>query len=322
MQGLTGAQAINETFRYGGKAGRTSAIVNQAFLGQHPHDLSDLIRAQRDLFTKLASTDGALSDLITNFNVTAGGVRLGVRQPLGLDQRARPHPPGGGALAAPPERRAAVGPQAGARVAAGHPRASGDDPRRLAVARAGGQAAEGAASWAAPPGCSPRRRRASPGPATPRWSLFPQVGSFSRCVSENLVPAGNVADRQRGRLPVQPPASRTSASSSTASPSSPARARASTATGRSFASRPAAVLSSWGWPTPWAEPAGPTIPNTTLFAQNIDAPHRAPAPGFRRGPRGGHPAAVPDGRSLPHPGVPEINDAAARLGPPSPEAVP
>ncbi len=134
MQGLTGAEAINKTFRYGGKAGRTSAIVNQAFLGLHPHDLSNLIRAQRDLFAKLASTDGALSDFITNFNTTAGGVRLGVRQPLRLGPRARSHPPGGGALAAPPERRAALGPQAGARVAA---RASASSRRRSAPARRG-----------------------------------------------------------------------------------------------------------------------------------------------------------------------------------------
>src|SRR5439155_22670218 len=74
VRGETAGQAINQTFRYGGKAGRTTAIVNEALLGQHPHDLSNLIRGQRDLFTKLASTDGSLSDLITNFNTTAGAL--------------------------------------------------------------------------------------------------------------------------------------------------------------------------------------------------------------------------------------------------------
>jgi ABC-type transporter Mla subunit MlaD len=48
--------------------------VNQAFLGQHPHDLSALVRAQSDLFAQLASTDGSLSDLITNFNTTTGAL--------------------------------------------------------------------------------------------------------------------------------------------------------------------------------------------------------------------------------------------------------
>jgi len=74
VQGLTPAEAINQTFRYGGKAGRTTSIVNQAFLGEHPHDLANLVRGQRDLFAKLASTDGSLSDLITNFNTTAGAL--------------------------------------------------------------------------------------------------------------------------------------------------------------------------------------------------------------------------------------------------------
>ena len=40
VQGLTGAEALNQTFRYGGKAGRDTAIVNEALLGEHPHDLS------------------------------------------------------------------------------------------------------------------------------------------------------------------------------------------------------------------------------------------------------------------------------------------
>ena len=74
VQGKTAAQALNETFRYGGKAGRTTAIVNEALLGERPHDLSNLIRAQRNLFTQLASTDGSLADLITNFNTTAGAL--------------------------------------------------------------------------------------------------------------------------------------------------------------------------------------------------------------------------------------------------------
>ena len=202
VQGLTGAQAINETFRYGGKAGRTSAIVNQAFLGLHPHDLSNLIRAQRDLFAKLASTDGALSDLITNFNITAGAFAVGVRQPLGLDPRARPHPPGGGALAAPPERRAAVGPQAGARVAAGHPRAPGDDPRRLAVARAGGQAAE--AERAGRHRRAARRVGAAPRPGRPRVAeAVPADRARSAAASPRTWsrPATSVIDDAGGAYP-------------------------------------------------------------------------------------------------------------------------
>jgi phospholipid/cholesterol/gamma-HCH transport system substrate-binding protein len=74
VHGLTAAQALNKTFKYGGKAGRGSAVVNQALLGEHRHDLSNLIRAQRNVFTELASDQGALRGLITNFNVTAGAL--------------------------------------------------------------------------------------------------------------------------------------------------------------------------------------------------------------------------------------------------------
>ena len=169
VQGLTGAQAINETFRYGGKAGRTSAIVNQAFLGQHPHDLSNLIRAQRDLFAKLASTDGALSDLITNFNITAGAFAVGVRQPLGLDPASSPPPsrrrePSLRHLndALPPFRRLAR------ESLPGHPRAPGDDPRRLAVAGADGQAAEAERARRHRPAARRVGAAASPRPATRR----------------------------------------------------------------------------------------------------------------------------------------------------------
>ena len=74
VHGLTAAQALNQTFKYGGKAGRTSSIVNQALLGEKPHDLSNLIRGQRNVFRELASNQAALRGFITNFNTTAGAL--------------------------------------------------------------------------------------------------------------------------------------------------------------------------------------------------------------------------------------------------------
>src|SRR5204863_8313020 len=74
VKGLTAAQALNETFKYGGTAGRDSSIVNNALLGQHSHDLSNLIRGQRNIFRELASDEGALKGLVTNFNTTAGAL--------------------------------------------------------------------------------------------------------------------------------------------------------------------------------------------------------------------------------------------------------
>lgn len=70
VRGETAAQSINDSFRFGGEAGRGSAQVNTALLGENPHDLSGLIRGQARLFGKLDSVDSELSDLITNFNGT------------------------------------------------------------------------------------------------------------------------------------------------------------------------------------------------------------------------------------------------------------
>jgi phospholipid/cholesterol/gamma-HCH transport system substrate-binding protein len=74
VQGESGAQAINDSFRYGGAAGRDSAIVNEALLGTEPHDLSRLIGANRRVFGALVSREEQLKDLITNFNTFTGAL--------------------------------------------------------------------------------------------------------------------------------------------------------------------------------------------------------------------------------------------------------
>ncbi|HYU60985.1 MAG TPA: MlaD family protein [Solirubrobacterales bacterium] len=74
VQGETAAESLNDTFDYGGEAGRTSAIVNEALLGTEPHDLSDLIAADSKVFGALLSREEQLKDLITNFNVTVGAL--------------------------------------------------------------------------------------------------------------------------------------------------------------------------------------------------------------------------------------------------------
>ena len=54
--------------------GATAAIVNEALLGQEPHDLSRLIASQRRIFGALLSREEQLKDLITNFNITTGAL--------------------------------------------------------------------------------------------------------------------------------------------------------------------------------------------------------------------------------------------------------
>ena len=55
VRGETGAEAINDSFAYGGDAGRDTAIANTALLGTRRHDLSRLVRGQ-------ARVSGALAD--------------------------------------------------------------------------------------------------------------------------------------------------------------------------------------------------------------------------------------------------------------------
>jgi phospholipid/cholesterol/gamma-HCH transport system substrate-binding protein len=201
VHGKTGAQAINETFRYGGKAGRTTSIVNQALLGEHPHDLSNLILAQRNLFTKLASTDGSLSDLITNFNTTAGALAsesanlsASIHQLAPTLRKARPSLRRLDA-ALPPLRRLAIAARPGIRqlpatIRAGTPWLV-QTKRLLRPGELGNDASLLAAA-------APGLGRA----AHSSLQLFPAAGVASRCVSHNLIPTGNqVIDNAGGAYP-------------------------------------------------------------------------------------------------------------------------
>ena len=72
VQGKTGAEALNEAFKYGGPAARDTAIANQALLGTEQHDLSQLIGSGNRVFAALLRRETQLQDLVTNLNTTAG----------------------------------------------------------------------------------------------------------------------------------------------------------------------------------------------------------------------------------------------------------
>ena len=69
-KGERAAESLNDSLEYSPGALRGTALVNQALLGQEPHDLSRLISGFQRTSTKLASREQALQDLITNFNRT------------------------------------------------------------------------------------------------------------------------------------------------------------------------------------------------------------------------------------------------------------
>ena len=68
-----GARGFNQSLKYGERAFRNSAIVNQATLGLEPtRDIQRLLKGQQKTFSALVEDEEALKGLVTNFNITAG----------------------------------------------------------------------------------------------------------------------------------------------------------------------------------------------------------------------------------------------------------
>src|SRR4051794_38973909 len=68
--GNGGAEAYNKSLDSAPEAFKSSAIANDATLGQGPHDLSYVLRGQQRLFSELNSNPAVLKDLVTQLNVT------------------------------------------------------------------------------------------------------------------------------------------------------------------------------------------------------------------------------------------------------------
>jgi virulence factor Mce-like protein len=68
VQGLTGGQALNRVFEYGGEAGKYSAQVTQALDGTEPHDLARLIAGTGRTAAAFAANQQDLQGLIDNFD--------------------------------------------------------------------------------------------------------------------------------------------------------------------------------------------------------------------------------------------------------------
>jgi ABC-type transporter Mla subunit MlaD len=70
VRGLTGAQALDLSLKYSPAAFEASAIVNEALLGIQPHDLSQAIKGNEEVFRGLAAAGGQLPAFVTHFNQT------------------------------------------------------------------------------------------------------------------------------------------------------------------------------------------------------------------------------------------------------------
>ncbi len=76
VAGESAGESLNDAFRYGGRAGRDTAIVSRALRGEREGDLAGLIRSGGQTFSKLAGVEDDLAELITNFNVTTRALAL------------------------------------------------------------------------------------------------------------------------------------------------------------------------------------------------------------------------------------------------------
>ena len=73
-RGETAGESLNDSLDDSAEALRGTAIVNQALLGQRPGDLRRLIKGTQKVSAALASRENQLKDLISNFNIVAGAL--------------------------------------------------------------------------------------------------------------------------------------------------------------------------------------------------------------------------------------------------------
>ena len=70
VQGETAAKSLNDASKTAAKAFRSTSIVNQAFLGTEPHDLSGVVSGLGRVTKALDVNERQLQDLVTNFDHT------------------------------------------------------------------------------------------------------------------------------------------------------------------------------------------------------------------------------------------------------------
>jgi ABC-type transporter Mla subunit MlaD len=74
VQGLSGGQALNEVFQYGGEAGKYGAQVTQALTGTEKGDLAKLVAGTGRTAAAFVANQEDLQGLIDNFNVVTGAL--------------------------------------------------------------------------------------------------------------------------------------------------------------------------------------------------------------------------------------------------------
>jgi phospholipid/cholesterol/gamma-HCH transport system substrate-binding protein len=201
VQGKTGAEALQQALRYGGPAGRDTSLVNQALLGNGPHDLSQLIAALQAVFGKLEPHEEALKGLITNFNVTTGALAA---ESNNLEQTIAELPPTLETARPSLAELSRALPSVRALAITLRPSIA-ELPATIDAAEPWLDQARPLISEAELGGLAKLLQKATPPlaqTAVDSAGLFDQTEAFSRCVSNNLVPTGDVViDNNGGAYP-------------------------------------------------------------------------------------------------------------------------
>ncbi|MFN8130823.1 MAG: MlaD family protein [Solirubrobacteraceae bacterium] len=72
VQGKTGAQALNGALNYSADAFKSTALVNQALLGEAPNDLSKLVDSFGQVAGAVSRDEAQLTSFVSSFNTTLG----------------------------------------------------------------------------------------------------------------------------------------------------------------------------------------------------------------------------------------------------------
>jgi virulence factor Mce-like protein len=97
LQKYGGAEGLRELYLTGGPAYKNTALVNEAFLGTEPRDLSNLVRNFDRVAVALTRNEEQLKDLVTNLRIVTGSfaaedqaLASSIRQLPGVLEAARP----------------------------------------------------------------------------------------------------------------------------------------------------------------------------------------------------------------------------------------
>ena len=293
-----GSEGLRELFRSSPGAFRYTSQVNEALLGQEPHDLSDLIVNLDSTVEALGRNEGALQDLVTNLRIVLGSFAAESAALERGHRRAAARPRGGRAGARQPEPRLPRRPRVRARGAAGRAFDAGDAGRRDPVPAPAPR--PGLRGRAARPDRGPAA--GDPGPRAPVAADDPADEPVPR--RQQLLQRGDhPVDQRHGQRPrdARPPAA-SSRSSRTARSGSPARAGPATPTVPTSACSPAAGPTRWCFPDPVVGLTDPLVGVTPL-----------PILGAAAGDRLVGEDAVPSRRRLRDPGSAEPQLGPGRL---------